>query len=235
LNAPEFLRGYEEVAAVVRKGGTVMGDEGTVVPDNPMWVSFARYMAPIMAGAAAEIAELLGDGDGAPWKILDLAGGHGLFGIEIAKKNPQAQVAVLDWAAVLEVAKENAARAGVSDRYQTIIGSAFDIDFAGGYDLVLLTNFLHHFDRSTCVGLMKKSFAALKPGGRVVTLEFIPNDDRVTPPTSAAFSFIMLASTAAGDAYTFAELESMFREAGFASSELKELQRSPERLVISQR
>lgn len=235
LNSPQFLRGYEDVAAVVRKGGTLMGDEGTVEPDNPLWVTFARYMAPMMTGAAADIADLLGAGKGTPWKVLDIAAGHGLFGIEIAKTNPQAQIVALDWAAVLEVAKENATRAGVTDRYQTIAGSAFDVEFGGGYDLVLLTNFLHHFDRATCVTLMKKCLAALKPGGRVVTLEFIPNDDRVTPPSNAAFPFIMLVSTAAGDAYTFSELESMFREAGFASSELKELHRSPQRVVVSQR
>ena len=235
LHAPEFMRGYEGIAAAVRKGGTVISEEGTVAPDNPMWVNFAHNMAPMMAGAAGDIAELLGDGGGAPWKVLDIAAGHGLFGIEIAKKNPRAEIAALDWAAVLEVAKANATRAGVMDRYRTIAGSAFEADFGTGYDLVLMANFLHHFDRPTCVGLLKKCLAALNPGGRVATLEFVPNDDRISPASSAAFSFIMLASTAAGDAYTFAELESMFREAGFASSELKELQRSPERLVVSQR
>ena len=64
--------------------------------------------------------------------------------------------------------------------------------------------------------MLQKCFAALKPGGRAVTLEFIPNEDRITPPSNAAFALIMLASTPAGDAYTFSELESMFSEAGFA-------------------
>ena len=54
----------------------------------------------------------------------------------------------LDWASVLEVAKENAQAAGVADRYTTLEGSAFDVDYGSGYDLVLLTNFLHHFDQT---------------------------------------------------------------------------------------
>ena len=235
LNAPDMMRAYEELPAAVRKGGTILHDQGTVTPDNPIWVNFARNMAPMMAGAAMDIAGMLGDGAGAAWKILDIAAGHGLFGIQIAKQNPQAQIVALDWAAVLEVAKENAERSGVMDRYHTIAGSAFEADFGGGYDLVLLTNFLHHFDRATCVTLLRKCCAALKPGGRAVTLEFIPNEDRVTPPSNAAFSMIMLASTPAGDAYTFSELESMFAEAGFASTEMKQLHHSPERLLISQR
>ena len=84
----------------------------------------------------------------------------------VLARNPQVEVTALDWAAVLEVAKENAAQAGVSERYHTIAGSAFDVDFGTGYDIVLLTNFLHHFDPPTNETLLRKVRAALKDGGR---------------------------------------------------------------------
>ena len=108
-----------------------------------------------------------------------------------------------------------------------------EVDFGGPYDLVLLTNFLHHFDVPTNENLLRKVRAALSPQGRAITLEFIPNDDRVSPPPAATFSMVMLATTWSGDAYTFAELESMFRNAGFARSEFMDLQASAEALVIS--
>ena len=73
--------------------------------------------------------------------------------------------------------------------------------------MVLIPNFLHHFDVPTCTSFLKKVRAALKPGGRAAILEFMPNDDRVTPPTAAAFSMIMLVNTPSGDAYTYAEIE----------------------------
>jgi 2-polyprenyl-3-methyl-5-hydroxy-6-metoxy-1,4-benzoquinol methylase len=151
--------------------------------------------------------------------VLDIAAGHGLFGIEIAKQNPQARIVGLDWARVLEVAEENAHKAGVADRYSKRPGSAFDVEFGGPYDAVLLTNFLHHFDIPTCVGLLKKVRAALKPGGVAATLEFVPNEDRVSPPMAAGFSLTMLTTTASGDAYTFSQLEKMHLEAGFAAVE----------------
>ena len=75
--------------------------------------------------------------------------------------------------------------------------------------------------------------AALKDGGRAVTLEFVPNPDRVSPPQAAAFSMMMLGMTPAGDAYTFAELENMFRNAGFARSEMFELPPTIQRVLIS--
>ena len=40
----------------------------------------------------------------------------------------------------------------------------------------------------TCVGLLRKVHAALKPGGRAAALEFVPNEDRVTPPMAAGFA-----------------------------------------------
>jgi hypothetical protein len=77
--------------------------------------------------------------------------------------------------------------------------------------------------------------AALAPGGRVVTVEFVPNDDRVTPPHAASFSLIMLVGTPAGDAYTFAEYDRMACNAGFTRNELHEIPPSPQRAVISHR
>jgi len=141
----------------------------------------------------------------------------------------------LDWPNVLGVAKENAAKAGVADRYSTIEGNAFDADFRNGYDIVLLTNFLHHFDIATCEGLLRKVHAALKQDGRAVTVEFIPNEDRITPPDAAAFSVIMLAETRGGDAYTFSQLERMFGNAGFSRSELHPLPPTIQQVVISEK
>ena len=80
---------------------------------------------------------------------------------------------------------------------------------------------------------MKKVYDALKPGGKAVTLEFVPNDDRVSPPGEALFSLVMLASTPAGDAYTFAELEKMCRDAGFAENVHVPMPPMPQHLVIS--
>jgi hypothetical protein len=80
---------------------------------------------------------------------------------------------------------------------------------------------------------LKKVHAALAPGGRAVTFEFIPNEDRVSPPLAASFSLMMLGSTPAGDAYTFAEFEQMFRNAGFSSNELHPLPPTFQQVVIS--
>ena len=235
LLAPTLISTFDDLAATVRKGGTIDETGGTTAPENPVWVKFARAMAPMAALAAQMMAKLINNGGQPKLKVLDIAAGHGLFGISIAQQNPQAEVVALDWPQVLEVAQENARNAGVSDRYSTLAGSAFDVDYGSGYDVVLLTNFLHHFDPQTCETLLRKVHASLAEGGRAVTLEFVPNEDRVSPPVSAAFSMMMLGSTPGGDAYTFPELDSMFRNAGFAESELHQLPASPQQLIISRK
>jgi 2-polyprenyl-3-methyl-5-hydroxy-6-metoxy-1,4-benzoquinol methylase len=226
---------FRNFAAVVRKGGSVDEEGGTVAPDNPIWVKFARGMVPLIAMPAASMAKLVDTAANQKLKILDIAAGHGLFGIAFATNNQQAEIVALDWPKVLEVAKENAQKAGVADRYSTIEGSAFDVEFGSGYDLILLTNFLHHFDSPTCEALLRKVHDALADGGRAVTLEFVPNEDRISPPDAAAFSVMMLGSTPSGDAYTFPELERMFANAGFAGSEIHQLPPSIQHVVISQK
>jgi hypothetical protein len=69
------------------------------------------------------------------------------------------------------------------------------------------------------------------PGGVSATLEFVPNEDRVSPPMAAGFSLTMLISTAAGDAYTFRELEAMHRETGFGRIQAHPVPRSPHTVV----
>src|SRR5262249_59814370 len=53
---------------------------------------------------------------GQPLRVLDVAAGHGLFGITIAERHPEAHVTALDWPNVLAVAGENARRARLARR-----------------------------------------------------------------------------------------------------------------------
>lgn len=235
LLTPALVGGFQNLTTVVRTGTTALGGEGMVEPDHPVWVKFARGMMALARFTAEELAEVVECVPNRPLRVLDVAAGHGMYGLAFAKRYPQAEVTALDWANVLQVAKENAAAAGAADRYRTLEGSAFEVDWGGGYDLVLLTNFLHHFDVPTCEGLLRRAHAALAEGGRAVTLEFVPNEDRVSPPGSAAFALTMLASTGSGDAYTFPEYEAMFRNAGFSRSEVRQLGPRMQQVIISER
>jgi 2-polyprenyl-3-methyl-5-hydroxy-6-metoxy-1,4-benzoquinol methylase len=165
-------------------------------------------------------------------RVLDIAAGHGLFGIAVAERDPEAEVVAVDWPRVLAVASEHAASRGVAARHRTIAGDAFTTEWGGGYDLALVTNFLHHFDVPTCTSFLRKVHASLVAGGRVAVLEFVPDENRLGPPFAAGFALTMLAETAAGDAYTFAELRAMLEDAGFSDVVRHDLQ-GPQTLVVA--
>jgi SAM-dependent methyltransferase len=235
LTNPQHFENLAQLTETVKTGRTAYSRGSNLEPNDDLWVSFARSMAPLTRPSAIFIAELLGAQEGKPCRVLDIAAGHGMYGITIAQQNPQAEIIALDWPAVLEVAKEHALKAGVPSRYTTRPGSAFEAELGTGYDVVLLTNIFHHFDQDTCVQLMKRVHEALKPDGKAVTLEFVPNDDRVSPPREAMFSLVMLAGTDAGDAYTFSEYQEMFRKAGFSQTSLHPVPGMPSEVLISEK
>jgi len=229
LGSPD-VAGYLERLTQTIRSGTV--EESLVAGDNPAWVQFARAMLPMMMPSAQAIADILDTASAGPMRVLDLAAGHGIFGIVLAQRNPNAEIVAVDWGPVLEVATENAKAMGVGARHRALAGDAFKVDYGSGFDVALVTNFLHHFDWQTNVAFLKKVAGALKSGGRVVVLEFVPNEDRVTPPMAARFSLMMLAGTASGDAYTFRELRGMLTEAGLKDVTAHPLQ-GPQTVLIA--
>ncbi len=235
LGSEMHQRNFDVLTQAVRKGGTAAAQGDNTKPNDEMWVAFAKSMGPLTIPSAMFIAQLTNAAEKKPCKLLDIAAGHGMYGITIARQNPNAQIVALDWPVVLEVAKQNAQAASVADRYSTRAGSAFEADLGQEYDYVLLTNIFHHFDPPTCEALMRRVHAALRPGGKAITLEFVPNEDRVSPATAAAFSMVMLAATDSGDAYTFSEYQKMFSNAGFAKTMLHPIPEMPQRVLVSEK
>jgi cyclopropane fatty-acyl-phospholipid synthase-like methyltransferase len=191
-------------------------------------------MMPMMMPAAQGIADLLALAQLDSLKVLDVAASHGLFGITIARRNPRAEIVAVDWKQVLTVAEENARAAEVQGRYHTLPGDVFKVDVGTGYDVVLVTNFLHHFDPQICTKFLQKMNAALKADGKIVVLEFVPNPDRVSPPIPAGFSLTMLAGTPSGEAYTFVELRQQLQDAGFRNVSAHPLP-TPQTVLLAQK
>jgi ubiquinone/menaquinone biosynthesis C-methylase UbiE len=229
LASPFVTEAFRDLASVVRAGGPPPTDQ-RIDTENPAWVDFARGMAPVMYPVAEQTEKLVRTRS--EMRVLDVAAGHGLFGIAIARQNTRAKIVALDWPSVLTVTKENAERFGVYDRYLLLAGNALEVPFGDGFDVALAANLLHQWDRETIQVFLKKAYGALAPGGRIVVVEFAPNDDRVSPPLPSSFVMNMFANTPGGDAYTVSEHVDMLRNAGFSSSEVHPLLPTPQTAIV---
>ena len=229
--APEILDLFlSDPVSYVRRGGS--SGLANVSPDHPVWVRFAKAAVPFAATTAKRVAAHIATFPDPPYTVLDIAAGHGLFGIEVAKMLPEALITAVDWGQVLTVTRANAEAAGVADQFRLVAGNALDVDWGGDFDLVLLPNFLHHFDFDTCTTLLRRVRASLAVGGQALGIDLVPNEDRVSPPTPAMFAFWMLATTPGGDAYTIRELDAMARNAGFRGATMQPLAPTPQSLIF---
>jgi hypothetical protein len=229
--APEMVQlMLDDPASYVRRGGS----DGLrhMAPDHPIWLRFANAMAPIARLTAKRAAAQLTMRPGPLTAVLDVAAGHGLYGIEVARARPEAMVTAVDWPAVLQLASTNAVITGVADRFRTIPGNAFEVDWGAGFDLAIVANFLHHFSPEECATILRKVRSSLSPTGQACAIEYVPNEDRVSPPLHGMFAFCMLATTPGGDAYTPADLDKIAKAAGFAGTSVRPLRPTPQSLVL---
>jgi hypothetical protein len=94
LLTPHLREGHARLTEAVRRGSTALG-EATLEPENLDGVKFAQAMMPLMHMPAEIMAAELRKG-GKVHKVLDIAAGHGIFGISAARQNPAAHIYAAD-------------------------------------------------------------------------------------------------------------------------------------------
>jgi 3-hydroxy-5-methyl-1-naphthoate 3-O-methyltransferase len=148
-------------------------------------------------------------------QMLDVAGGSGIYSITFAQRQPTLRAVVFDLPPIVPFTQEIIAGHGMQERVTLCPGNYFLDEFAGGNDLVLLSNSLQTEGGTTCRMLLGKVFKALAPGGQLVIHGVMPNPDRVTPPQPALFPLQMLLTFPEGDAHPAEEICTWAAEAGF--------------------
>jgi hypothetical protein len=148
-------------------------------------------------------------------RMLDVAGGSGIYSITFAQRQPELRAVVFDLPCIVPITQEIIARHGMQERVTPCAGNYFHDEFAEGNDLVLLSHSLQTEGVTTCRMLLGKVFKALAPGGQLVIHGVMPNADRVSPPQPALFQLQMLLSFPEGDAHPAEEVCTWAAEVGF--------------------
>jgi 2-polyprenyl-3-methyl-5-hydroxy-6-metoxy-1,4-benzoquinol methylase len=180
---------------------------------------FAHFVEGIFAlsyGAARTVGEHLKISHSQkPISVLDIGAGSGVWGVALAQQSPNVKILAVDWPQVLKVTKRVARRHGVGSRLAVSPGDFQKADFGRGHQVATIGHILHSEGKERSRRLLRKTFAALAPGGTVVISEFVPNEDRKGPPQAMMFAVNMLIHTEGGDTFTFGEISGWLKEARF--------------------
>jgi predicted O-methyltransferase YrrM len=152
-------------------------------------------------------------------RLLDLGGGPATYAITFAQVNPGLKATVFDLPMPIEIARENIANNGLTDRVDTLAGNFLHDDIGTGYDFIWISQILHSHDEEQCKHIIAKAVAALNPGGALAIQEFYLNPDGASPTGAAMFGVHMLAVTPRGRAYTHTEVAAWMQAAGLAAPE----------------
>ncbi len=197
------------------------------------FAEFVESLFPLSYKAARMLGEHLGVPRlVAPATVLDVGAGSGVWGTALAHLSPHIRIHAVDWPEVLEVTKRMVRRQGVADRLSVAAGDLLEADFGRGHQIAVIGHILHSEGPERSRRLLKKTFAALAPGGTIAISEFMPDDDRKGPPSALIFAVNMLVHTEAGGTFTFEEMSEWLRKAGFVNPRLLEAP-APSPLVLA--
>jgi SAM-dependent methyltransferase len=211
--APNWLR----LADIVGSGKPA-GPVGLAAESAPYFAEFVEALFPNSYPSARALAAALDlAGLSGPFSVLDLGAGSGVWGIALAQASPHITVRAVDWPEVLTVTRRVAERFGVGDRLSTVGGDLHEVEFGGGHQVATLGQILHSEGVERSRALLRRTHAALAPGGTIAIAEFLVDADRRGPMSGLIFAVNMLVNTEAGDVYTFEQIAGWLTEAGFTN------------------
>ena len=159
-----------------------------------------------------------------PLSVLDVACGSGIWGIAVAEADPASRVTFHDFPKLLDVTRGYLDRCGLTDRGDFLPGNLREVDFGEErFDAALLGHIVHSEGERSSRDLFKRIHRALRPGGRIVVIDIIPNEERTGPLEPITFALTMLLFTEEGDTFTLSEYTDWLTEAGFGPIETADI------------
>lgn len=218
-----LYKGYLQLDETIRLGKrsqSSMLDEMTEYE----WELFSRAMIDISKTNLKEVVQKIPVAK-THTKMLDLGGSHGLYSIELCKRNPNLKSVIVDLPPVKIYADECIAK-NHAENNVSFMGCDFMKDeLPKNSDIILGFNIIHGLNAAENEELAKKVYNALSPGGMYVILDQIKGIGGNSQMSKATTSYMALnlLHQAGGKTYSKNEIDSFVKKMGFKNTELKKL------------
>ena len=147
-------------------------------------------------------------------RLLDIAGGSGIYACALVANHPTLTATVFERAPVDGIARKMIAKRGFQDRVDVAAGDMFKDTLPTGYDVHLFSIVLHDWDTDKVRTLLAASAKALPKGGLLIVHDAHLNDAKTGPAPVAAYSALLMSVTE-GRCYGTGEMRALLIEAGF--------------------
>lgn len=204
----------------VLRTGTPFGWAGA--PADPDWAhkmedeAFALAFTAAMDGRGAFLSPPLANAvDCSQYhRLLDIAGGSGVYACAFAERYQNLHVAVLEKSPVDRASARSLALRGYQNRVEVITGDMFKTPLPTGFDLHLFSHVIHDWDIPEVRHLLQASFDTLMPGGMIIIHDAHLSAEKTGPLPVAEFSVFLMLCTR-GKCYSVREMTDLLEETGF--------------------
>jgi ubiquinone/menaquinone biosynthesis C-methylase UbiE len=213
-SSSKLIPNWLHLSEIVRTGKPATRANDSV-EGSEFFAQFVEDIFNMSYAPAKTAAALLVKKAKKPVSVLDIAAGSGVWGIAMAQESPQVSVTAVDWPGVIPVTKRVAAKHGLADRFSYVEGDILKADLGKDHHVATLGHILHSEGAERSKKLLERVFAVLASGGTIVIAEFTPDEDHRGPATPLIFGVNMLVNTDQGDVFTFNEIKTWLKEAGY--------------------
>jgi hypothetical protein len=145
--------------------------------------------------------------------MLDVGGSHGIYSAAICRRNLPLRSEIMELPDIIETARAVARDLGTDDLVTHIEGDILKNELSKNYDLVFMSNLIHHIPSDHIAEVIGKIHKHLKPGDTIAIWDFSENEGEPEIVSSAFSLFFYMTSKAR--CYSFEEIEQLLSDAGF--------------------
>jgi len=141
-------------------------------------------------------------------KVLDMAGGMGLFLTSVLAEQPDMSGTLVELPHTAQAARQQLAKTPFSERISVVEGDLFEDDIPEGHDAVIVANIVHMFSPERNLTLLSRIRQSVVEGAKLLLIDFWTDPTHTQPPFAALMAAEFQITTGEGDVYSVDEIDS---------------------------